>query len=299
MLGAALAQALRCLCCGPQDRSLFVCRFYGVPGTLLVYSFDMAKKSNSLLNQLPGRKALLGVALALTLATLACVRSATADSQDTGAATERSAETADAEIQQTLEALLGSATVQNAAATSTAMSAASSPAATATIEQVQLTALSETLTAAAASPTSELALAVTPSATSTAEATDAPCYAARYVYDETYSDGTRVNPGESIQKVWRLQNVGTCDWQAGQYQLVFVSGDRMSGSSPLVIYFAVPAGGYANFAINLTVPATPGTYHGNWVLQLTSSGDVIGLEGAGADQSFWIEIVVRGASPTP
>jgi hypothetical protein len=261
----------------------------------------MAKNSNSLLNQLPGRKALFAIALALTLATLACVRSASVGSQDTGVATERSAETADAEIQQTLEALLGSATVENeaAAAANAVTPATSSPTATATAEQAQLTALSGTLTAAAASPTSELALADTPSATSTPEATDAPCYAARYVYDETYSDGTRVNPGESIQKVWRLQNVGTCDWQAGQYQLVFVSGDRLSGSSPLVIYFAVPAGGYANFAINLTVPATPGTYHGNWALQLTSSGDVIGLEGAGADQSFFIEIVVRGASPTP
>ncbi len=260
----------------------------------------MSKNSNSLLNQLPGRKALFGIALALTLATVACVRSASIGSQDAGAATQKSAETADAEIQQTLDALLGSATVENApaTATNTAMPATSSPTATATSGPVELTALAGTLTAAAASPTSKLALAVTPSATSTPKATSAPCYAARYVYDETYPDGTRVNPGETIQKVWRLQNVGTCDWLSGQYQLVFVGGTRMSGTSPLTINFTVPAGGYANFAINFTVPATPGTYHGDWILQLKSSGNSFGL-GPNADQPFWIEIVVRGATPTP
>jgi hypothetical protein len=260
----------------------------------------MTKNSNSLRNQLTGRKALFGIALALTLATLACVRSATVGSEDTGAATEKSAETADAEIQQTLSALLGSATVENApaTATNTALPATSSPTATATVEQAQLTALSGTLTAAAASPTSELTQAVTPSATFTANPTTTACYAARYVYDETYPDGTRVNPGESIQKVWRLQNVGTCDWLSGQYQLVFVGGERMSGASPFTINFTVPAGGYANFTVNLKVPSTPGTYRGDWILKLTSSGDTIGF-GPNADQPFWIEVVVRGATPTP
>ncbi len=263
-------------------------------GTLLVYMHDMSMKPNSLIIQHSSRKALLGVALVLMLATIACVRSATVE--DSGVATERSAETADAEIQQTLNALLGSATMENAPATAT--STPNPPTATPTVDAIQLSQLAGTLTAAVISPTAELTEEVSVSITPTANPTSTACYAARYAYDETYPDGTRVDPGEEMQKTWRLQNVGTCDWVAGQYELVFVGGERMSGQSPLTINVTVPAGGYANFSINLKAPVTPGTYRGDWVLRLKSSGDTIGL-GANADQSFWIEIVVRGATPTP
>lgn len=265
-------------------------------GTLLVYMQDMSKKSNSLLNHNSSRKALLGVALVLMLTTLACVRSATVE--DSGVATEKSAETADAEIQQTLSALLGSATAQNAPATATATTAAPTATPTATVDEVQLSQLAGTLTAAVVSPTPEFTEEAAASVTPTANPTSNACYAARYVYDESYPDGTRVNPGESMQKTWRLQNVGTCDWVAGQYELVFVGGERMSGQSPLTINITVPAGGYANFSVNLKAPVTPGTYHGDWMLSLKASGDNIGV-GQNSDQPFWIEIIVRGATPTP
>jgi len=246
------------------------------------------------MNQHSRRTALLGVALVLTLATLACVRSAT--SEDSGAATEQSAETADAEIQATLNALLGSATAQNAPATATATTAPAT--ATPTVDEIQLSQLAGTLTAAVISPTAEFTEAGAASETPAAKSASTACYAARYVYDETYPDGTRVNPGEAMQKTWRLQNVGSCDWVAGQYELVFIGGERMSGQSPLTINITVPAGGYANFSINLKAPVTPGTYHGDWMLRLKTSGDRIGV-GQNADQPFWIEIIVRGATPTP
>lgn len=265
-------------------------------GTLLVYMHDMSKKPNSLIIQHSSRKALLAVALVLMLATLACVRSASVE--DSGVATEKSAETADAEIQATLNALLGSATVENASATATATPTVQLATATATVDEIQLSQLAGTLTAAVISPTVGSTEKAEASITPTAQPTSSGCYAARYVYDETYPDGTRVNPGESMQKTWRLQNVGTCDWVAGQYELVFVSGERMSGQSPLTINITVPAGGYANFSINLKAPVTPGTYHGDWILRLKASGDTIGV-GQNSDQPFWIEIIVRGATPTP
>ncbi len=255
---------------------------------------DMSKKSKSLVNQHSSRKALLGIALVLMLATLACVRSASVE--DSGLATEKSAETADAEIQATLNALLGSATVENAPATATPTVDLST--ATPTVDEIQFSQLAGTLTAAVTSPTVEFTEEAAASITPTAKATSSGCYAARYVYDETYPDGTRVNPGEAMQKTWRLQNVGTCDWVADQYELVFVSGERMSGQSPLTINITVPAGGYANFSVNLKAPVTPGTYRGDWVLRLKASGDTIGV-GTNADQPFWIEIIVRGATPTP
>jgi len=244
-------------------------------------------------------QALFLMTAALAVAALACVRSAPLGAnEDASMATEKVAQTADAQIQQTLDALLGQATVESAA-TSTPLPTAtqevtaqpSSP--TVTLEAAQLTALAGALTPQATTAVPEAtATATTPSSTATP-----PCYAARYVYDETYPDGTRVDPGQAMSKTWRLQNVGTCDWRAGQYELFFISGDRMNGSSPFTISYGVPAGGYANFTINLVAPATPGTYHGDWVLRFDGTQQV----GVGPDYNlpFWIEVIVRGATPAP
>lgn len=244
----------------------------------------------------------------LAAAALACVRSAPlAQGEDPAEATEKVALTADAEIQQTLDALLGSATVESAAATlaptSTSTPIPATP--TATLEQAQLTALAASLTAVSADDedaAAEDAATATPQFTATASNTPAPtsvttCYAARYVYDESYPDGTRVDPGQAIAKTWRLQNVGTCDWPAGQYELYFINGDRMNGTSPLSIGIAVPVGGYANFTVNLRAPNTPGTYHGDWMLRF-GGDDLVGV-GPDFNLPFWVEIVVRGATPAP
>ncbi len=245
--------------------------------------------------------ALLLIAFALVVSALACVRSAPLGSnEDPAQATEKVAQTADAQIQQTLDALLGQATVASAAtntplptasATQEPTSAPTTP--TVTLEAAQLTALAAALTPQVATATPES----TATATGVPSTSTPPCYAARYVYDESFPDGTRVDPGQSMAKTWRLQNVGTCDWRAGQYELFFSSGDRMNGSSPLTITYGVPAGGYANFTVNLVAPATPGTYHGDWLLRFDGSQQV----GVGPDYNlpFWVEVVVRGATPAP
>ncbi len=237
--------------------------------------------------------ALLLMAAALAVVAMACVRSAPLGSnEDAGQATEKAAQTADAQIQQTLDALLGQATVESAPTeTPTPLPTATQPAVepTATLEAAQLTALAAALTP---SPTVAETSEVTPTATSTAASATAPCYAARYVYDESYPDGTRVDAGQAMAKTWRLQNVGTCDWRAGQYELFFVGGNRMNGSSPLTITYGVPAGGYANFTINLVAPPTPGTHRGEWVLRFDGTQQV----GVGPDYNLpiWIEVIVRG-----
>lgn len=260
----------------------------------------MSKTTKTLPKKSSTRIALIGLAAILMLVALACVRSA-AGGEDASQATEKVAQTADAEIQMTLDALLGSATVESAAAT-VAPTSTATPApvtATATVEQAQLTELAASLTAAASTPVGEAAVTddATATATKTPNPTASSCYGARYVYDESYPDGTRVDPGQAMAKTWRLQNVGTCDWQAGQYELYFVGGDRMAGTSPTTINITVPAGGYANFTITLKAPTVPGTYHGDWILRL-SSGDVIGV-GPDFDLPIWVEIIVRGATPAP
>ena len=44
-----------------------------------------------------------------------------------------------------------------------------------------------------------------------------------FVADINYADGTIVPPGYDFEKIWRIQNTGTCTWDDG-YQLVLVSG---------------------------------------------------------------------------
>ena len=238
------------------------------------------------------RKALVAAMAALAILGTACVRSAASSDEELAAlATEQAIQTADAEIQATLEALLGSATVATPTAT---LESTSGPIVTetATLEAAQLTELAAIQTQAAASPTAQATDEVEQTATPTPKPASDACYGARYVYDETYPDGTRVDPGQSMQKTWRLQNVGSCDWMAGQYELIFVAGDRMGGQSPLVINISVPVDGYANFSINMKAPAEPGTYRGEWMLR-SKGGDVFGV-GPDFDQPIWIEIIVRG-----
>ena len=225
-------------------------------------------------------RAFLLISVILLALTLACVRTAPTAQDDS----QSSIETADAEVQLTLDALLASATADSAPT--------ATPQPTSALLGAQLTELAGTLTAAAVTPTPEDTEEFPPTESSTPVPTGAPCFIARYVYDETYPDGTRVDPGQALAKTWRLQNVGTCDWAAGQYELIFISGDKMQGQSPWTITFTVPAGGYANFTMNMIAPAEPGTYHGDWMLR-TKGGDTFGV-GPNADLPIWIEIVVRG-----
>ncbi len=242
------------------------------------------------------QKVVFAIALVLLLGTMACVRTLPADPGDEkGPATDSAAETKDAAVQMTLASLLGTATVEIGEKLETAIPAASEQSPDDTEEPVNTAGPTVIVTTNATStntntPTPTVITTETPIAFT-------PCYEHRFVYDETYPDGTRVDPGEDIEKTWRLQNVGTCDWDTGKYQMVFVSGAQMGGSSLEVIQFTVLADGYANFSVDLTAPDVPGTYVGYWILE-TTNNETIGW-GPDADQPFYIEIQVRGDTPTP
>src|SRR3990172_3451622 len=96
------------------------------------------------LKSISRRKVLLAAVAALAILGTACVRSAASSEEELAAlATENAIQTADAEIQATLEALLGSATVAVPSATleATSLPAEASATPTATLEAVQLTEL--------------------------------------------------------------------------------------------------------------------------------------------------------------
>jgi len=112
---------------------------------------------------------------------------------------------------------------------------------------------------------------------------------AAYVADVTIPDGTEIPAEKPFTKRWRLRNTGTCAWKPGT-KLTFVSGDQMGGPTELPIQPVAPDGGTV-LGIDLTAPAAPGTYKGNWQLKApdgTAYGSVI-----------YVQIVVPGSGPSP
>ncbi|MBU1879514.1 MAG: hypothetical protein KJ734_11235, partial [Chloroflexi bacterium] len=66
-----------------------------------------------------------------------------------------------------------------------------------------------------------------PTVTPTSSVSPSPCSNnSAFISDVTVPDGTRVEPGARVDKVWRLQNTGTCEWGAG-YRWAFVAGEQM------------------------------------------------------------------------
>jgi hypothetical protein len=132
--------------------------------------------------------------------------------------------------------------------------------------------------------------------TPTPSDTPIPCNLGRFVTDITIPDGTVFEPGEVFTKTWRLRNVGSCAWTSG-YDIVFSGGDAMDGVSPVQITSGtVNPGQSVDISVDLTAPASVGTYRGNW--QLRDPSDVIfGIENS-SSELFWVEIEVEEPAPT-
>lgn len=122
-----------------------------------------------------------------------------------------------------------------------------------------------------------------------AEPTALPCNLAQFVKDVTVTDGTTFTPGDTFVKTWRLKNTGSCAWTT-DYDLFFVSGDKMNGSTLVDLPKKVSPGDSIDVSVQLTAPAEPGTYLGNWQLR-TPGGQTFGI-GASGTSSFWVKIVV-------
>jgi hypothetical protein len=86
-----------------------------------------------------------------------------------------------------------------------------------------------------------------------------------------------LQPYEKFQKIWRIQNTGTCAWDQG-FGFVFAYGDTDMGGQPQ--YFSkidqpVGPGGIVDFAVNLRAPTKPGDYYGHWSM-ISDSGKLFG-----------------------
>ncbi len=139
-----------------------------------------------------------------------------------------------------------------------------------------------------------LALSLVPAATLTARPADAlsTCDRAQFIADVTVPDGTRFSAGSVFTKTWRLKNIGTCTWTTS-YALIFSSGDRMGGASPVSFPVNVAPGHTVDLSVSLAAPATGGHYIGYWKFQ-NASGAEFGI-GSLASKPWWVEINVTGA----
>ncbi len=130
-----------------------------------------------------------------------------------------------------------------------------------------------------------------PTFTRTLTATPIPCHWAQYVSDVSYPDDTVVPPSWTIEKTWRLKNIGSCTWTSG-YQLIFDHGDRMDAPDWVQLTTGtVPPGGTVDVMVTLHTPAADGTYQGYYKLRSADS-HVFGI-GASASGAFWVRVKVE------
>ena len=121
------------------------------------------------------------------------------------------------------------------------------------------------------------------------------CDSAAFVGDVTYPDGSTVPLGGSFNKIWRLQNTGTCTWTTS-YALVYVNGERFGAPTAIAMPTNVGPGQTVDLAVNLTAPNQNGHYTGYWKLR-NSSNVLFGI-GPSADSSFYVDIRVTGYTVT-
>ncbi len=87
-------------------------------------------------------------------------------------------------------------------------------------------------------------------------------YNATFTGYETYPDGASVSPNQSFDKTWGMKNTGSSTWGAG-YQLCFIGGEKLGAPSCVGVPSTGP-NGVVNISVNMTAPASGGTYRGDW-----------------------------------
>jgi hypothetical protein len=111
----------------------------------------------------------------------------------------------------------------------------------------------------------------------TAPALGDACHNSIYIADVTIPDESILKPGEDFDKIWRIQNTGTCTWDDG-YRLVFVAGDQALDPVNYEIKDAddfVEAGETVDMGVDLTAPNAEGKYSATWRMQ-TDAGVFFG-----------------------
>lgn len=112
------------------------------------------------------------------------------------------------------------------------------------------------------------------------------CYGLTFVSDVTIPDNTQMTAGKSFTKTWKVQNSGSCAWDAG-FKFQNSGGDAM-GASAFTLPASVASGATYDLSVPMTAPSTSGTLRGNWRMS-NASGQFFGDE-------VYIQIIVGGGA---
>jgi hypothetical protein len=141
-------------------------------------------------------------------------------------------------------------------------------------------------------PTPSQTNTLSPSATSTLSA----CNWAQFVDDVTIPDGTEFTGNEQFTKIWRLKNIGSCEWNTS-YDLIFTSGNPLGGPAAISLEQKVKPGETIDLSVDLVAPNKLGDYKGYWKLRSDTNIN-FGL-GVDASSAFWVDISVNRLASTP
>lgn len=89
---------------------------------------------------------------------------------------------------------------------------------------------------------------------------------AAFVADITVPDGTPWQPNQGFNKIWRVQNIGTCTWSTRD-QLAFVGGEQMTNIAHVPVTRNVAPGQTFDFLVAMNAPPALGAHSGRWQMR--------------------------------
>jgi hypothetical protein len=110
-----------------------------------------------------------------------------------------------------------------------------------------------------------------------------------YLEDITIPDGSPASLGEVLDKQWKVENAGTCNWDSS-YRIKLIAGPPLEAPSEQALYPA-RSGSQATIRIIFTAPDEAGRYRSAW--------QAYDPQGAPFGDPIFIEFVVEGATPSP
>jgi hypothetical protein len=154
----------------------------------------------------------------------------------------------------------------------------------------QLTQIAQQPSATPPPPTSPPPTPTSPPATITP--IPGRCDWAEYVQSVSVEDNSVFYPGGVFTKIWRVRNIGTCEWSPA-YTLSFAGGDPMGAPLAIPLPGVVRPGELVDLAVTMTAPASPGVYQGNWLLRNPSGT----LFGTGPDALGALQVQIQVTQP--
>ena len=110
-----------------------------------------------------------------------------------------------------------------------------------------------------------------------------------FLDDLSIKDGTVFPPGAQLDKRWKVENRGSCNWDQ-HYRMKLIAGSELGVPAEQALYPA-RSGAQAVIRIVFTAPAEPGNYRSAWQAY-NPKGDPFG-------DPFFIDIVVTAPTAAP